>query len=58
MCYEYPEFRNPDDEKRCMVCGDHGDIKLFGQYYCNGCYADFKHELRKDNYHGEKENWI
>lgn len=48
MCYEYPEFSNPDDEKRCMVCGDRGEYKFHGQWYCNGCYSDFRHELRKE----------
>lgn len=49
MSYESIEFANSDDEKRCMVCGDRGEIKLFGQIYCHDCYSDFKHELRKDN---------
>lgn len=41
------EYQNFNDPERCVVCNDPAEFKLYGRGYCHGCYADFKHELRK-----------
>lgn len=46
--YDYPEFENEEDNNSCFVCGDKGDRKLFGIWYCHGCLSDFDHDEARD----------